>query len=116
MTTPPPSPSSPADRPTVVAVVVAHHGTRWLPGLQAALAAQTRAPDVVVAADTSAADDENQTLAALVDWLGAARVVDLPARSGYGAAVQAALGRAGRSADDCSHLWLLHDDCAPAPD
>jgi GT2 family glycosyltransferase len=117
MTTPPPTPSSPpADRPTVVAVVVAHHGTRWLPGLQAALAAQTRAPDVVVAADTSAADDGNQTLAALVDWLGAGRVVDLPARSGFGAAVQAALDRAGRPTTGSSFLWLLHDDCAPAPD
>ena len=112
MTTPP-APSSPADRFTVVAVVVAHHGTRWLPGLQAAVAAQTRAPDVVVAADTSAADDGNQTLSALVDWLSAGRVVDIPARNGFVAAVQAALHRAGRTG---SHVWLLHDDCAPAPD
>ncbi len=112
MTTPP-SPSSAAGRPTVVAVVVAHHGTRWLPGLQAALAAQTRAPDVVVAADTSAPDDAARTLAALVDWLGAARVVDLPARTGFGAAVHAALDRSG---GEHTFLWLLHDDCAPAPD
>lgn len=107
-------PSSPADRPTVVAVVVAHHGTRWLPGLQAAVAAQTRSPDLVVAADTSAADDQNRTLSALVDWLGAGRVVDLPARSGFGTAVTAALGRA--SGHPPAYLWLLHDDCAPAPD
>ena len=112
MTTPP-APSPPAGRPTVVAVVVAHHGTRWLPGLQAALAAQTRPPDFVVAADTSAPDDGSRTLAALVDWLGAARVVGLPARSGFGAAVSAALGRAGGGSTFC---WILHDDCAPAPD
>ncbi|MEO7982244.1 MAG: glycosyltransferase family 2 protein, partial [Sporichthyaceae bacterium] len=94
-------------------MVVAHHGTRWLPGLQAALAAQSRAPDVVVAADTSAPDDAARTLAALVDWLGAARVVDLPARAGFGAAVHAALDRSG---GQHTFLWLLHDDCAPAPD
>ncbi len=112
MTTPP-APSTPAGRPTVVAVVVAHHGTRWLPGLQAALAGQTRAPDLVVAADTSATDDGSRTLVALVDWLGAGRVADLPARAGFGAAVRAALERAaGRH----TFLWLLHDDCAPAPD
>src|SRR3954447_25545893 len=115
MTTPP-APSSPADRPTVVAGGGAPPGTRWLPGLRAALDAQTRPPDVVVAADTSAPDDANHTLAALVDWLGAGRVVDLPARIGYGAAVQAALGRAGRQGDGSTHLWLLHDDCAPAPE
>jgi GT2 family glycosyltransferase len=97
---------------TVTAVVVAHHGDRWLPGLQAALAAQTRAPDAVVGADTSDPDIPG-SLASLQGWLGADRVAELPPGTGFGDAVRAALDRA---ADPGDWVWLLHDDCAPAPD
>ncbi len=103
---------------TVTAVVVAHHGDRWLPGLQAALAGQTRPPDVVVAADTSENDPATPDPPAgggadpLRRWLGADHVVELPPRTGFGAAVQAALGVAPEPGD---WVWLLHDDCAPAP-
>ncbi len=100
---------------TVTAVVVAHSGDRWLPGLQAALAGQTRQPDVVVAADTSEnhpATSPGDTPDPLRRWLGADHVVELPAGTGFGAAVQAALNHAPQPAD---WVWLLHDDCAPAP-
>ncbi len=43
-------------RPHVVAVLVACDGERWLPRTLAALAAQTRAPDAVVAVDAGSAD------------------------------------------------------------
>jgi GT2 family glycosyltransferase len=109
MTTPPHR-SAAGDRPTVAAVVVAHRGERWLPGLRAAVAAQTRQPDLVVAADTGGDGDRSATLA---DWLGPDRTVPLPPDTGFGAAVAAALERDPGPAD---WVWLLHDDCAPAPD
>lgn len=113
----PPAPSHPAGRPTVTAVVVAHRGNRWLPGLRSALADQTRAPDVVVAADTSGTDAggagaDDDSAPALRDWLGPQAVAALPARTGFGAAVRAALELAPQPTD---WVWLLHDDCAPAP-
>ena len=95
---------------TVVAVVVAHRGERWLPGLRAALAAQRRPPDRVVAADTGGPEDASATLA---DWLGPDRTVALGPGTGFGAAVAAALALDAAQAD---WVWLLHDDCAPAPD
>src|SRR3954464_13823042 len=103
MTTPPHR-SAAGDRPTVAAVVVAHSGERWLPGLRAAVAAQTRPPDLVVAADTGGDDDRSTTLA---DWLGPDRAVPLPPDTGFGAAVAAALERDPAPAD---WVWLLHDD------
>ena len=116
MPTPPsPRPEAAALHPTgavtVTAVVVAHDGDRWLPGLRAALAAQTRAPDVVVGADTSAGDGVG-SLASMQDWLGPDQVADLPPRTGFGTAVAGALALAPAPGD---WVWLLHDDCAPAP-
>ena len=109
----PPTPPAGGARPVVTAVVVAHHGDRWLPGLQAALAAQTRAPDLVLGADTSGTDPtDGGSLATMRDWLGADRVAELPARTGFGAAVAAALELAPGTGD---WVWLLHDDCAPDP-
>ena len=107
----PPTPPAGGARPVVTAVVVAHHGDRWLPGLQAALAAQTRAPDLVLGADTSGTEPtDGGSLATMRDWLGADRVAELPARTGFGAAVAAALELAPGTGD---WVWLLHDDCAP---
>jgi GT2 family glycosyltransferase len=102
-------------RAVVTAVVVAHQGARWLPELRAAVEAQTRPPDLVVAADTGSNDG---SAAALEDWVSGARLAILPARSGYGEAVHAALETAPIDLTDPrqSWVWLLHDDCAPAPD
>jgi len=96
----------------VTAVVVAHDGARWLPGLVAAVAAQDRPPDVVVAADTGSTDG---SAGRLVDWLGPGSVAACDRAAGFGAAVTAALqvGRATSTAPDW--LWLLHDDCVPQP-
>ncbi|MDQ1711580.1 MAG: hypothetical protein QOE45_1030 [Frankiaceae bacterium] len=112
----------------VTAVVVSHDGARWLPDVLAALAAQTRAPQRVLGADTGSTDGSRDTLAGA---LGPERVVDLPSTTGYGAAVAAALahadaepGRAQRRrtgdpdapAGPVDWVWLLHDDSAPEPD
>src|SRR6476469_5778344 len=84
-----PSPRRASAAPArVTAVVVAHDVARWLPRTLAALAAQTRPVDLVVAADTGSDDDSAELLRAA---LGEARVLELPRRTGYGAAVRAAL-------------------------
>jgi GT2 family glycosyltransferase len=106
----PTPPSLGEPRPTVTAVVVTHHGDRWLPGLRAALSAQTRHPDLLLGADTTGPDGAGD----LSGWLGADRVASLDPRTGFGAAVRAALAlETGPPAD---WVWLLHDDCAPEPE
>lgn len=103
-----------AERPHVTAVIVAHDGERWLPSLISALEGSTRAPDRVVAVDTGSTDSSRDLLTAA---LGAQAVLDLPRATGFGVAVQAALRHAGPPAGEAdSWVWLLHDDCAPAPD
>src|SRR5688500_13945343 len=95
----------PVGAPAVVtAVVVAHEGVRWLPALRAAVQAQTRPPDLVVAADTGSTDETPRLLA---DWLGAGRVATCPASTGFGDAVRSALD-VGHGLDVAPDwVWLL---------
>ena len=109
------APTRPADESpvppvpaAVTAVVVTHDGARWLPGLAAALAAQTRPPDLLVAADTGTTEAGTS----LTSWVGESRVVRCPPSTGFGAAVRAALDVGSGSPD---WIWLLHDDCVPEP-
>lgn len=106
--------------PFVTAVVVSHDGERWIPTLLAALAAQRRPPDQVIAVDTASSDDSVRLLRA---GLGPHAVVEAERTLGFGAAVQVGVAaaepagrRPGDVAPDRDWLWLLHDDCAPAPD
>jgi GT2 family glycosyltransferase len=107
------------DGAAVTAVLVSHDGSRWLPAVLDALAAQTRPPDRVVALDTDSSDDSPRLLR---DRLGPECVLAAPARSSYGGAVCEALsvgsvesaGSATGSQGDW--VWLLHDDSAPAPE
>ncbi|MCZ2526869.1 glycosyltransferase [Streptomyces sp. HB2AG] len=130
-------------RHVVTAVLVAHDGARWLPDALAGLTGQERPVQSVIAADTGSSDASAQLLA---DALGSDRVVHLARRTGFGAAVAEAVRVAGpvpveslphlyrqggwnpaaRAWDDdpdrpgpgepVQWLWLLHDDCEPAPD
>ncbi len=106
--------------PTITAVLVAHDGATWLPRALAALAAQTRGPDRVVAVDTGSRDE---TPGLLRRALGAGQVTTIGRDAGFGAAVQAGLAAAasagssdGDSPQGQEWLWLLHDDCAPEPE
>lgn len=102
-------------------MIVAHNGTRWLPNLFTALEASTRFPDHLMAVDTGSTDE---TALLLTDVLGPSAVHLIDSGTGFGTAVQQGLDRT--AADDPSAsspdgspedwLWLLHDDCAPAPD
>lgn len=97
-------------------MLVSHDGARWLPQVLTALTAQTRAPDVLVAVDTASDDDSADLLTAAV---GADRVLAADRGTGFGAAVDLALNdlnERGSPLGDDGWVWLLHDDCAPAPD
>lgn len=133
-------------RHVVTAVLVAHDGARWLPNALSGLLSQDRPVQDVVAADTGSGDDSARLLAeslgddrvlhlarrngfgAAVDEcvraaapLTAEQLPYLQRRSGW--------DPVSRSWNDDVYdqpehphgepvqwLWLLHDDCEPAPD
>lgn len=103
----------------VTAVLVCHDGARSLPDVLDALARQHHQPDRLVAVDIASGDDSRQLV---TDRHGEGTVVDVPAGTPFGAAVQAGLdafgGLAGqRDEEDAptEWVWLLHDDSAPEP-
>jgi GT2 family glycosyltransferase len=89
-----------------------------LPEVLDALSAQTRPPDRLVGVDTGSADD---SLELVREALGPDAVQSVARDVTFGAAVQAGLDSLGAetaTADDSDRvewIWLLHDDCAPAP-
>src|SRR4051794_36993341 len=95
----------------VTAVLVVHDGAQWLPEALAALAASTIRPRRVVCVDTGSRDDGPAQLRAAVEDGVVDRVLTVPATTGYGEAVAAALD----AAPPGDWIWLLHDDCAPDP-
>ncbi len=108
----------------ITAVIVAHDGAAWLPRIAEALLGQTRPVQRVVAVDTGSQDRSGAVLAEL---LGRSVVFGMDRQAGYGAAIAHALrhraantnvpGPAGLAAGDRTEwVWLLHDDCEPAPD
>jgi GT2 family glycosyltransferase len=115
---------SSAARFQVTAVVVSHDGARWLPQLLSSLADSTRSPDVVIAVDTGSVDESPDLLRGA---LGPEQVVAVDRATGFGAAVRAGLDAVASAAAPVGRhaaitaageewIWLLHDDCAPAPD
>lgn len=115
---------------TVVAVIVAHNGARWLPEVVAALGDQTLPADRIVAVDTGSRDDTGDLLRR---ELGDDNVHTGDKHTGFGAAVAAAVAALDGGPEIAEYtaiaghdqpvagpasrqwLWLLHDDCAPAP-
>ncbi len=107
-------------RHAVTAVLVSHDGAGWLPDTLAALAAQTRPPQRVVAVDTASSDSSPALLA---ESLGESAVIHRPADTGLGTAIQAGLDAftgapppPGIDTDPVEWVWVLHDDSAPDPD
>src|SRR5919107_1540007 len=115
---PPRSPRPQFPGHNVTAVLVVHDGARWLPDCLAALAAQTRPPQRVVAVDTRSADG---AVGLLPGALGEAAVVPMPRDTGLGDAIQAGLDAfigapappGPRGSAGTEWVWVLHDDCAP---
>lgn len=107
-------------RHVVTAVIVSHDGARWLPETMAALRAQSRPVQRAVAADTGSTDGGVDVLH---EFLPPDAVIGLPARTGYGDAVRAALELPrstspvhGFDEDATEWIWLVHDDLAPEED
>ncbi|MBR8741331.1 glycosyltransferase family 2 protein [Nocardiopsis sp. MG754419] len=107
-------------RHVVTAVIVSHDGARWLPETLSALRAQSRPVQRVVAADTGSTDGSPDILAG---HLPDDAIIDLPADTGYGDAVRAALDLPrsttavrGFEDDATEWIWLIHDDLTPEKD
>ncbi|GGX01895.1 glycosyltransferase family 2 protein [Streptomyces noursei] len=133
-------------RHVVTAVIVSHDGGRWLPDALAGLLGQERPVQNVIGADTGSADDSAQLLAEaigddrvlhLARRSGFGTAVEEAVRTApvLGPDDLAYLRRpsgwdpVSRTWHDEAYdmpelphgepvqwLWLLHDDCAPAPD
>ena len=113
--------SSPSGQ-RVSAILVSHNGARWLPEVVAALSSQVRPPDYLCAVDTGSRDGSGELLRnSRID------VLDTGEDVGFGGAIALAVSQlppASKVIDQSGELverevewlWLLHDDCAPAPD
>jgi len=100
-----------ADNFFVTAILVSHDGQTWLPEAIAAISAQTRRIDRIIAVDTGSIDNSAKMLAS-----AGLDVVKTDRDAGFGDAIALALGSAKRlkSDDQEELLWILHDDCAPS--
>jgi GT2 family glycosyltransferase len=115
------STTAPQTRHTVTAIIVAHDGARLLPGLVQAIKAQTYPVDQSVGVDTASRDRSGSVLAELI---GQDAVFGMDRSTGYGEAVSVALqhatrrqsGRTDPNLKRVEWIWLLHDDCEPAPE
>ncbi|MFJ4504327.1 glycosyltransferase [Streptomyces sp. NPDC088864] len=133
-------------RHVVTAVLVSHDGARWLPDALAGLLGQERPVQSVIAADTGSADDSarlvTEALGAdrvlhLARRTGFGTAVDEASRtagvltpddlpylkrpSGWDPVTRTWHDEAYEMpelphGEPVQWLWLLHDDCAPAPD
>jgi GT2 family glycosyltransferase len=107
----------------VTAVLVSHDGERWLGPVLEALLSQQRPVQRIIAVDTGSRDRSVDLLEAA---LGPDSVLHRKRSTGYGAAVAFGLKSSPPVGYDefgydspqapVEWIWLLHDDCAPAPD
>ncbi len=118
------SPNDTYSQHVVTAVVVAHDGAAWLPNVVNALLEQTRPVQRVVAVDTGSRDRSGSVLSGL---LGQGVVFGMERSTGYAMAVARALQHRAANVnvpgpasmpggERAEWVWLLHDDCEPAPD
>jgi GT2 family glycosyltransferase len=97
------------DKHRVTAVLVSHNGAVWLPEVVAALTSQTRPIDLITAVDTGSQDASTKLLkSARIPFISA------DVETGFGEAVSLAVEKLPKAADH-EWIWLIHDDCAPAP-
>ena len=118
------SPNETYSQHVVTAVIVAHDGAAWLPRVVQSLLDQARPVQRVVAVDTGSRDRSGSLLVGL---LGQGSVFGMDRSTGYGAAITRALQHRAANVnvpgaaalpggDHAEWVWLLHDDCEPAPD
>ena len=99
------------DRHVVSAIIVTHDGQTWLPETVAALTSQTRPYDQIIAVDTDSQDASVRLLkSARIPIIGADR------DCGFGEAISLGVSALKPTpAHSSEWIWLIHDDCAPAP-
>jgi len=107
----------------VLAVLVCHDGETWLRQALSAVRHSSPRPRHVIAVDTGSTDGTAEVLAAAASRAEAgpgpllSGVLTLPRDASFSEAVHHAVRHAtDRWGDPGSWLWVLHDDCAPAPD
>lgn len=96
--------------PAVLAVLVTHDGSTWLPRVLDSLAAQDH-PDLTVVAVDNASEDGSRDL--LLDRLPDGQVLLADRDLGFGAAVSMALD--AHPAHEAPYVLLVHDDVALEP-
>jgi len=97
------------DKHRVTAVLVSHNGALWLPEVVAALTSQTRPIDLITAVDTGSEDASTKLLkSARISYFSTDR------ETGFGQAVSLAVDKLPKAIEH-EWIWLMHDDCAPAP-
>lgn len=96
--------------PAVIAVLVAHRGSRWLARTLESLDRLTHRPDLLVLVHDGS-DPATRDL--LEGHRGATRVIRTRERLGFGAQVQAALES---ETEPYRWIWTLHDDQVVDPD
>ena len=97
------------DKHRVTAVLVSHNGAVWLPEVVAALTSQTRPIDLITAVDTGSEDASTKLLkSARIPFFSTDR------ETGFGQAVSLAVDKLPQAVEH-EWIWLIHDDCAPAP-
>ena len=97
--------------PTVTAVVVVARGGDEVDATLAAIAAQTRRPDTLIAVDGTA----DAALPGRLADAGASHVVSARERLPFGSAVALGLSAAAVDAGDDRLYWLLDQDTVPEP-
>ena len=99
-----------ADNFFITAILVSHDGATWLPESIAAISAQTRAVDRMIAVDTGSIDNSVKMLTG-----AGLTVIKSDRDAGFGDAIALALGSAKKikSEEQEELIWILHDDCAP---
>lgn len=98
-----------ASPPTVGAVVVVHHGGRWLPKVLASFAQMEFAPTAWRVVDVASSDRGTDLVR---DSFGADRVLYAGSGTGFGEAVRQGVA----ALPETDWIWLLHDDAAVRPD
>jgi len=97
------------DKHRVTAVLVSHNGAVWLPEVVAALTSQTRPIDLITAVDTGSHDASTKLLkSARIPFITTDR------ETGFGQAVSLVVDKLPEAIEN-EWIWLIHDDCAPAP-
>jgi GT2 family glycosyltransferase len=98
-------------QPRVTAILVARNGADYLERTLAALDAQSRRPDALVAVDAGSTDATAAVLAAS----GPTQLVTGSRRASFGTAVAHAIHVAVPGTSDDDWIWLLAHDNAPHP-